>query len=156
MSRYREANIEQDGEHAHACGCWIWQGQTDRNHMPIIRTTKSCTTAARYYWTREHGGIPEGKVLSNDCGTRLCVRPSHHSPATMSEVRYRSGQSRLHPTVAKRAYRLAKLGASHRQIAEIFDVSPRTAGRIARGEYWALRDESESPGQPEAVSDLQR
>lgn len=140
MTRYREADKETDGEHAYLCGCWIWQGQVDRNGVPIIRTTETCTTAARYYYRGEYGEIPDGRVLSKDCGTRLCVRPNHHSPVSPSELRYRTGQSLLHRSVAERAHRLAKLGASHQAIADLFGVSRRTAGRLARGEYCSLRE----------------
>jgi hypothetical protein len=35
---------------------------------------------------------------------------------------------------------------SERKVARIFDISPRTAGRIARGEYWALRERKVDAG----------
>lgn len=137
---YREAERERDGDHAFESGCWIWEGLTNDRGVPLKRYDGKMTTAARALWREETGReVPEGKVIGSDCGTRLCVRPSHHSPMTRSEVSYRSGQSRVNEAIAKRGFVAAQSGMTERTLARLLDVSARTAGRIARGEYWALR-----------------
>jgi len=135
---YRDADMD-DGPIPYECGCWIWEGVTDTRGTPLKRYEGRMTTAARALWQAENGPVPGGMVLASDCGTRLCVRPSHHSPVTRTEVAYRTGRARLNERLARRAYLASLRGMSERRLAEVLDVSPRTAGRIARGEYWALR-----------------
>ena len=134
----------EDGPEPYESGCWIWTGTVTSKGYPVARGTTTSTTAARREWERENGPVPEGYVLTADCGTRLCVRPSHHSPVTQTEVRYRTGVSKLNESLANRAYMAHKRGMSHRDVARVFSISPRTAGRIAKGEYWALREQSDN------------
>lgn len=137
---YRDADMTLDGPRAYESGCWIWTGVVDnKTGVPLKRYKGKMTTAARALWQAENGEVPEGKVIGSDCGTTLCVRPSHHSPVSRTEVAYRSGRARVNETIAKRAYAASQRGMSERKLARLLDVSARTAGRIARGEYWALR-----------------
>ena len=144
---WREATREEDGEHPEACGCWIWEGVCDSKGIPLRRKGKTMTTAARALWEEENGPVPEGEVVVADCGVRLCVRPSHHSAVTLTEAAYRRGHARLNERLARKAYLAILSGLSERKVARIFDISPRTAGRIARGEYWALRDRKVDAGE---------
>jgi hypothetical protein len=139
---HRPATTEQDGYNAEACGCWIWTGHTDGNGVPIRRTATSNTTAARYAWEQENGKVPEGQILHKDCGTQLCVRPRHHRPVDRAEQSYLNGHSRLTPMMGKRAQRAIAKGMSKRKVAEVFNVSPRTIGRIADGSHWTVREKN--------------
>ena len=143
---WRDADRERDGEHAEACGCWIWEGVTDAKGKPLRRKGKTMTTAARAMWEGENGPVPEGMIVVADCGIRLCVRPSHHAAVTPTEATYRRGHARLNERLARKAYLAILSGMSERKVARIFDISPRTAGRIARGEYWALRERKVDAG----------
>lgn len=148
-----------DGLIPYESGCLIWTGTTNRQGHPIATistpTGTTTTTAARREWERDNGPVPDGKVLASYCGTKLCIRPDHHEPVTVTENRYRTGSARLNETLAKRAYQASKRGKSLSQIAAAFGVSRRTAGRIARGEYWALREmEVDTEEAPEAVGHL--
>lgn len=136
---YRDADLNTDGPQAYESGCWIWTGAVNNRGVPVKRHAGSMTTAARALWIAENGEVPEGTVIGSDCGTDLCVRPSHHSPVSRTEVAYRSGRARVNEAIAKRAYVASRKGLSERGLARLLDVSARTAGRIARGEYWALR-----------------
>ena len=135
---WREATAEQDGPHAEACGCWIWTGRTEKG-VPVIRTTDSQTTAARYYWAREKGKpVPAGKVLYALCGNRLCVNPRHREPVTQKERSYRSGEVKLSLDMARRAHHAAKNGMTQSQVAAGYGISRRTAGRLADGSHHHL------------------
>lgn len=141
-----------DGLIPYESGCWIWTGTTNKDGHPIARLTTTTTTAARREWEKENGPVPEGRILTADCGVKLCVRPDHHSPVTVTESRYRTGWARLNETLAKRAYAASQRGMSVSRLAEVFGVSQRTAGRIARGEYWALREmKVDAEATPDAV-----
>jgi len=96
-------------------------------------------TLARALWQDENGPLPDGTILGSLCFTHLCVRPSHHAPSTRSEVSYRSGVSRLTPEVAERLREAVERGSSVRRAADLFNVSPATAHRVARGEHWTAR-----------------
>jgi hypothetical protein len=136
---YRDADLTIDGEHAYESGCWIWTGALNNKGVPMKRYKGGMTTATRALWQGEYGEVPEGLVIGSDCGTALCVRPSHHSPVTRTEVAYRTGRARVNEAIARRGFMAAQHGMTERGIARLLDVSARTAGRIARGEYWALR-----------------
>lgn len=136
---YRDADLNLDGPNAYESGCWIWTGALNNRGVPMKRYKGGMTTAARALWMTENGEVPEGMVIGSDCGTDLCVRPSHHSPVSRTEVAYRTGRARVNETIAKRGFMAAQRGMTERSLARLLDVSARTAGRIARGEYWALR-----------------
>lgn len=139
---WRHAREDLDGEHAEACGCWIWMGGTDKNGVPICRHEKTSTTGARRQWIRENGKPPKkGMVLVADCGNRLCIRPSHHSEVLPTELSYRKGITLLGEGLAEMAYQCGVRGMSHREIGERFGASARTAGRLVHRKYGQLREE---------------
>jgi hypothetical protein len=136
---YREADRDKDGDYPHEVGCWIWTGYTTAKGHPHVRTPDSATTGARWMWQRHRKPLEKGQILNSDCGTRLCVNPTHHSAVTPKENAYRQGRTRLSEREALWAHRSAKHGMTQSQIAELFQVSQRTAGRLARGEYATMK-----------------
>jgi transcriptional regulator with XRE-family HTH domain len=44
--------------------------------------------------------------------------------------------------LGKRAQRAIAKGMSKRKVAEVFNVSPRTIGRIAEGSHWTVREKN--------------
>jgi hypothetical protein len=119
--------------------CWTWTGRTTPDGTPTIRTRTRTTTARRYYWERDHGPIPEGKVLFAMCRNTLCVRPRHMDPIDPAEIPERVGLRVLTPEQAKSALLMRK-HASRREVARRFGVDPETIAAIERGTHWTVRE----------------
>jgi len=145
---WRHAIEKLDGREAVLCDCWIWWGMTDEKGIPVRRTKDGHTTAARAEWEKRVGPIPNGKYLLAVCGRRLCVNPHHRDLVSHREQAFRCGITKLTPGVAETAWQCAQAGMSHRRIAKVFGVSPRTAGRIAKREY-PMFDSEERDGNDE-------
>ena len=62
--------------------CWVWQGQISNSgygrtmELQQDRTTKmvSAQTASYHAFI---GAVPEGNLVKQNCGNRLCVNPEH-------------------------------------------------------------------------------
>lgn len=54
-------------------GCWLWHGGTSGSGYGQFNGD----TAQRLVWVETRGPIPDGAVLRNACGLRLCVNPDH-------------------------------------------------------------------------------
>lgn len=88
--------------------CWVWTGRVDKTDTPIVRTRSRCTTARRYYWERENGSVPEGKILASLCGNNLCVNPDHAGPISRTDWCRLIGRSKLDARAAGRAVIMRK------------------------------------------------
>jgi hypothetical protein len=67
-------------------GCWIWTGKVDqRDGYALIWRGKFPIKAHLAVYTAEVGPIADGMTLEHRCRVRLCVRPGHLLPMTMSE-----------------------------------------------------------------------
>ena len=63
-------------------GCWIWQGQISNSGYGRVmetqpdRSTKmvSAQTASYHAFI---GSVPEGHLVKQRCGQRLCINPDH-------------------------------------------------------------------------------
>ena len=102
--------------------CWTWTGLTSTDGTPIIRTRHAKTTARRYYWERENGPIPEGKVLESRCGNRLCVRPYHAIPVPKAEQASRARPRKVTPAMKQGMENLLAEGHSQREIARLMGI----------------------------------
>lgn len=59
-------------------GCWIWQGQTERDgYGKINRAGNKVILAHRLSYEMHCGPIPGGCVVDHLCHTRRCVNPKH-------------------------------------------------------------------------------
>lgn len=110
-----------------ACGdCLLWQGKTSQAGHPQLYDG----SGRRKVWELTYGPIPEGMLVSVDCGQLLCLTPEHLKLTTRSEV---STQSNARPAVkAKRAASSArtnrrKLGKITMAIARQIRTDSRTA-----------------------------
>ena len=136
---WRHATEVLDGKEAELCDCWIWMGRTDDKGIPIRRIDDTMTTAARAEWEKTKGPVPKGKLLFAVCGNKLCVNPQHRDPIDAAEREYRLGRTLLNPDLAERAWQCAERGMPYRQMAKVFGISTRTAGRIAKRQYSTLK-----------------
>lgn len=70
----------------------IWTGSTDGNGYGQLSVNGRLVLAHRYAYEREHGPIPDGKVIDHMCWERSCVNVDHLRLATVAQnVQNRSG-----------------------------------------------------------------
>ena len=66
----------------HDTGCWVWTGQISNSGYGRVmerqqdRTTKmvSAQTASYHAFV---GAVPNGHLVKQHCGNRLCINPDH-------------------------------------------------------------------------------
>ena len=68
--------VAWDGEHL------IWTGQLRQSGHGAIAVERKMIPAHRYAWEREHGPIPDGKVIDHRCHAPACVLVEHLRLAT--------------------------------------------------------------------------
>ena len=120
--------------------CWRWTGYVSPSGTPMVRTTKTSTTARRWLWKRKVGAIPPGMRLMALCDNQECVRPRHCAPVDAPEFAYRKAISKLDRKRAALALRMGVRGYSNREVADAFGVSEATIRRIRNGTHWSQRD----------------
>ena len=74
------ANVDQL-----ACGCWIWQGYTDRKGYGQIKIDGQAFWAHRVAYAEFRGTIPDGLTIHHTCGTPGCINPDHLELMTLQE-----------------------------------------------------------------------
>lgn len=86
--------------------CWEWRGVLCSGYGVFDYDTKR-VQATHWAWSQENGPVPKGRLLDHiECNHKLCVRPSHLTPATIREntQRYfdeRPFCKRGHPWIAE-------------------------------------------------------
>jgi hypothetical protein len=70
-ARFRE-KTEPD-----ANGCLLWTAATTHNGYGVFQVGGRALRAHRHAWESEHGPIPDGHVVHQACGNRLCVNVEH-------------------------------------------------------------------------------
>jgi len=59
-------------------GCWVWTGKSNSRGYGLTRDDRGVTAHAhRLYFEAEYGPIPEGQLVVQTCGNRLCCNPTH-------------------------------------------------------------------------------
>lgn len=66
-------------------GCWVWQGQSERDGYGKINRGKSVILAHRFSYEMHKGPIPKGYVVDHLCHVRRCVNPKHLQAVTVAE-----------------------------------------------------------------------
>jgi len=66
----------------HDTGCWIWKGQVSNSGYGRImevqddrRTQMVSAQTASYH--AFIGAVPDGHLVKQSCGNRLCINPDH-------------------------------------------------------------------------------
>lgn len=74
--------------------CWIWLKSLHGDHgTPVVYVqSKKRMPAARWYYEKYIGPIPQKRKLYKRCLMQLCVRPEHLEPVTNSEMTRRYAQ----------------------------------------------------------------
>jgi hypothetical protein len=65
-------------------GCWIWQGQVSNSGYGRLKIKDehnqvkmmSAQSVSYQYFIED---VPEGHLVKQDCGNRLCINPQHLS-----------------------------------------------------------------------------
>lgn len=60
--------------------CLIWRGFRDHNGYGVKRVDGRALAAHRYFWSIEHGPIPDGFVIHHKCRVQECIRLEHLEP----------------------------------------------------------------------------
>lgn len=85
--------------------------------------------------------VPDDKFVLHSCDNRLCCNPAHLSIGNHSEnMRDMASKGRhngkLNPSNASEIRRLHSLGWSHKELAEMYDVTKQTIGQIINKHTW--------------------
>lgn len=146
--------------------CLEWQGQFScKGKTPVVKARDDATnrtenlSVPRLLWERDHGPIPEGKLVYRRCCNNACVIDGHLRCGTRKDwaaARKRAGTNKhspvakLHLTLAARrradvtgsmekAREVRSLKAAGLRIADIAaatGVNPYMVEDIARGKSW--------------------
>lgn len=148
LERLTLRKLQPDGD-----GCWVFQGNIDRNgYGRIFVMGKGKQRAHRTAWFLSCGEWPNTLVL-HSCDNRRCVRPSHlHLGSHLRNRREELERKGEHPGVRKgAAHVLAKLdeigvleirqrlreGESYGRLAARFGVTPSNIQAIKNRRSWA-------------------
>lgn len=58
-------------------GCWLWGGAVSANGNGAFRLSGTTRTAHRAAFELYREPVPDGRVVGQSCGCRLCVNPDH-------------------------------------------------------------------------------
>lgn len=75
-------------------GCWLWQGELNRNGYGRCWCSNKRHMTHRLIYTLLKSSIDKGLLLDHTCRIRNCCNPTHTSPVTHQHNTHR-GKARL-------------------------------------------------------------
>lgn len=91
-----------------ATGCWLWQGELNRNGYGRVWINGKRVMVHRAVWQVLRGPIADGLVLDHLCRNRGCCNPDHLEPVTARENTLRGNA-----VLFRRAEQLSEVNASY-------------------------------------------
>ena len=141
--------------------CWLWLGLCNNVGYGQIRGPKSKTVVLvhRYiYWhykVRKQKGVPWdiwntknfNMCVCHTCDIRNCCNPKHLKLKTqyfnIQDCKIKGRLNKVHgekhnfaKLTEKQVLKIYKMKGLHKNIAEVFDVSPTTVYHIKKGIHW--------------------
>jgi hypothetical protein len=114
-------------------GCWVWQASTDSNGAGSFKLDGHMVVAHRLAYELYAGEIPDGYIVRQTCGNRLCCNPKH------LELVYRPKHfNKLSNEQITQIHRLRLGGLSQRAIADKVGCSDVHVSDVLRGVYRQL------------------
>jgi hypothetical protein len=121
--------------------CWLWTGATHGTNggvvdqrTPSMHFEGATRSVRRVVYAIKHGAVPKGKVVSPDCGQRLCVSPHCLKAVTVKESKRRAAARGAYSNPAKnRRGALTKRAASWitEELVQTIKAHAGPASRIA-------------------------
>lgn len=115
-------------------GCWEWQRKITHGYA-YITIDRRVFRAARYFFEKHVGPIPDGYTIDHLCRNRACVNPKHLEAVTLTENVRRKPSTKLMLDSANRIRELASC-MKQDELAAMFGVSQSTISRVLSGEAW--------------------
>jgi hypothetical protein len=131
--------------------CWLWTGFTHRQGYGRIWVRTRLELTHRVAWRLTYGPIPPGMCICHHCDNPRCVRPSHlflgpqrdnvHDMEAKGRGKKCKG-SQHHMTkltdtdILTIRSRYAAGRTTQQTLADRYNVTPSTIGKIIRREQW--------------------
>lgn len=141
-----------------ATGCWLWLGaKTSKGYGRLTigsrsdGTRRTISAHANSMIVFRGKRLESGQEWCHSCDTPPCINPDHLSAGTRQDnvddrerkgrniapIGERNGSSKLKESQILEIREYRESGANYRQIAERFDVHPKTIQDIILGRYWS-------------------
>lgn len=139
MTRRQPMTLERIKSRCLECGaCWQWTGSTSGTCPKIAwwgEHGREHRVVRRIVWELAKGPIPEGMLVTVNCGNSLCLNPAHLELTTRAEVTRKNSakaavQLRRRASSARTAQ--AKFGKITMDIAREIRLSDKTGRQLAR------------------------
>jgi hypothetical protein len=115
-------------------GCWNWQRKITHGYG-YATVNRKAVRAARLFYERFVGSIPEGLTVDHTCRNRACVNPAHLEAVSVAENIRRKPSTKLTIEDARRIRQLAS-SMSQSEISKQFGIDPSSVSKIISGSTW--------------------
>ncbi|MCK9325021.1 MAG: HNH endonuclease [Bacteroidales bacterium] len=128
-------------------GCFICKGRfLNKDGYPQCKLNGKTASAARYIYSKVHGGIPKGMVVRHKCDNPRCINPLHLELGTQGDNNRdrnerdrtargtRGGRTKLTVSQVKEIKAHAEKPASY--FADLYGVCRSTVRQITINKTW--------------------
>jgi hypothetical protein len=114
-------------------GCIEWQGSTNSKGYGFANGQLVHRTA----WETIHGEVPDGHHVHHHCRNKLCANVDHLEPLRPEDHARADGRPlKLNEDKVRQIIALVRLGATQREVAELFGISRPYVSLIASRQRW--------------------